>query len=56
VLKALLDGTRFAFTPVEDDDGPGCEIVGTMNYAGALASAGGISLVAPTGFEPVFQP
>jgi site-specific DNA recombinase len=55
VLKTLLDGSQFVFTPFADRTGPGCEIAGAMHYTGALASAGGISVVAPTGFEPVFR-
>ncbi len=53
VMKALLDGGRFTFTP--DDDGGGCAITGALTYASALARVGGTSVVAPTGFEPVFQ-
>ena len=51
VLKALLDGGRFTFRPLKSG---GCEITAALTYTSALARAGANSVVAPTGFEPVF--
>ena len=60
MLRKLLDDETFTVTPIQEGERVGFQFSGRVSrgrlLAGTAVDPGSSMLVAPTGFEPVFQP